>query len=218
AFPLAFAWPFFSPQGRRPLFVIMLCCAGLHLILWSLTFQYARYLVPVLPLLSIFGPGLLLTTNQRAAGLKRILLFVGVVIQLPLASLMFWNIPERYPLNHALGKESDDHILSRAVAGYDAAQYLNGVIRPGEEVLGAGVEYLRFYLRAPLQSLAEASKGQGLHPVPEMTSTTEVAATLERLGYKYAITLLADLKNPPDYNRWLQLEFRSRFETEVYRD
>ena len=218
AFPLAFLFPVWTRGWRSPLVGVLLCGAALHLMIWATSFQYARYFIPGLPLLAVLGCAVFIRNSAPGIGWHRALLFLAIVAQAPLASTMFWNVFERFPIDHALGKETDDSLLARTVKGYNAAKYINSVSRPGEQVVGIGLENVRFYLNAPLQSLAEAPLGQKLQDIGKANSPSELAAMLRGLGYKYAITSLSDLDQPALFYRWLQPEFRQHFEKEVYRD
>ncbi len=194
---------------------ILMASVALHATTWALSFQYGRYFIPALPLIAVLGCSVFLDASPRWS---RVMLFIGVAIQVPIASLMFWKIPERFPLGYAVGSESEGAFLSRAIMGYDGAQFINNNIRPGEKVLGIGMENLRFYLKAPLLTLGEASRGQELRDLAETRPDAELAGTLERMGVRYVITPLTDLQKPQEFYPWLQAEFVRRFETHVYRD
>jgi hypothetical protein len=218
ALPFAFIAPFWQSRFRAPVMAVLLCCIGLFFVLWALSFQYGRYFVAALPLVTVLGSALFLSVPSPFLKLNRILLFTGVLIQAPLASLMSWQISDRVPLGYALGRETDQNFLSRAVPGFAAAQYVNRVIQPGQRVLGIGLDQLRFYLNAPLDSLGEASRGQVLHGLPEVKEDSAIAGALSKVGIAYIITPLADLRKPAEYYPWLQSRFVDRFETQVYSD
>jgi len=212
AFPLALL--VFRPLGLRG---VLWSAVGLHFISWAASFQYGRYFVPALPLLCILGCGAFFLT-QSTLRWNRILLFIGVLFQVPIASVIFWNIPERYPLEHGIGREAAENLLERGLPLYGAAKHLNAKVQPGEKVISAGGENVRFYLDAPLHTMGEAARGQELLTLSGLKPDRELAAGLIRSGFRYLLIPLAELRNPAPYHPYFQPEFLRRFGSQVYRD
>ncbi len=144
---------------------------------------------------------------SRARWLRRInlaclgLIFVAQTAAIP---IQFWQIPERLPLKVALGSETTEAFLSRAIDAYPAAQYINRTFRPGEKVVGFGVEQVRFYLNARMASPRLDDLKQWQFDIPAPT----LAAYLFANGYTY---VLAQRPNPPKY--YLSQDFLNRFST-----
>src|SRR5205085_2994704 len=118
-----------------------------YLVLLSYTLPIPRYYIPILPVVIVLVPATVLYVS-RARWLRLInlacfgLIFVAQTAAIP---IQFWQIPERLPLKVALGSETTEVFLSRAIEAYPAAQYINRTFRPGEKVVGLGVEEVRFY-------------------------------------------------------------------------
>lgn len=148
--PLAVA---IAPRLRkRHLFI--LGSVLLYSVAWAFTAQYGRYYVPVLGLAAACVIG----ACRRIAGLSRpaaVLIFVVSGMQVVAVPPLFWAIRERIPVKVALGVETREAFLLRAMPQVAAVQHVNQVIRRGASVLGIGVDSLRFYLKAPLLSLIE---------------------------------------------------------------
>ena len=113
---------------------------------------YGRYYVPILPVVVVLGIASVIDIPS-VTWLKRfslVCLGAVLVMQAALIPVMFWNIPERVPISVAMGAESQETFLTRALPMYQAVQYLNRNCLPGAKVLGVGVEQIRFYLKNPL--------------------------------------------------------------------
>jgi 4-amino-4-deoxy-L-arabinose transferase-like glycosyltransferase len=199
------AWRVFA--GRRVLFLI----AGCYLVLWAFNVQYARYYIPLLPvvcLVTVAAVSLL----SLARPLRRFhVALAGLVLvaQVCLHSLQYWNIPDRVPVLFAFGRESEEAFLSRALGGvYDAVRHLNGVLRPGEKVVTGGADPMRFYLDAPLASFSETfelKKICGSLPPPQL------AHSLTENGYTYL--LVSGPIDPKRGEPFSTPEFLRRFTT-----
>lgn len=168
-------------------------CLGLALVsaaVWGLLFQYARYLVPVLPLIVVIVATVLLATaDPWARRLNVSLLGVVVLAQFLATPLLFWNVPERFPTRRALGIETAEAFVSRALPGYEASRYLNRVVVPGEWVIGIGFANVRFYLDPPLVSGETA----GSLTFEGEASPRALAAAMSERGYRY---LMVDTRSP----------------------
>ena len=213
AFPFAFI--FLAKSGPGVVRVVLLAIL-VHFSFWALSVQYGRYFLPELPLAVLAGTGLLI--DRFSVRWNRLLLFMGVLAQVPIASIQFWQIEERYPLEHALGRESYDQLLDRGLSGHAGARYVNSVIKPGERVLGVGIEQLRLYLKAPVHTLAESVQGEELKMLAAMGPGPKMAAALVRFNFAYVLAPVNELKNPASFYTFLQPEFLSSFTRTVYRD
>jgi hypothetical protein len=157
--------------------------AVLSAMVWGVLFQYVRYLVPVLPLivLVVVATVLHVSSDPWARRLNLALLGVVSIAQFAVTPLLFWNVPERFPVKRALGMESAEAFVSRALPGYAASRYINRVISPGERVIGTHFANVRFYLDPPLAS----GETGGLLASNDQGSPRELAAALVKRGYAY---------------------------------
>ena len=176
--PLVVLWLALSGRHGRPLAVAAL----LSVVVWGLLFQYARYLVPALPLVvAVVATVLLATRDPWTRRLNLAVLGAVVVSQFAVTPLLFWNVPERFPIKRALGFETAEAFVSRALPGYAASRYLNRVIAPGEKVIGLHFANVRFYLDPPLVSLETVS----VLGFPDAPSPHALAAAMLERGYVY---------------------------------
>jgi 4-amino-4-deoxy-L-arabinose transferase-like glycosyltransferase len=212
AVPFALTFIFRGRPAQRA----VLAAIALHLTAWAFTFQYARYMIAVFPLLALMGCAVFLGESAGFLRLNRVLLFCCVLAQASIAPTLFLNIPERYPLQRALGLESEENFLARALPGYKAATLLNGVVKPDDKILGVGTEYLRFYLNAPLYTQAELKPFElykdGIGPPHAL------AAWHNRNGFRYVLALQSDVQHPAPFYPFLQPRFLEQFGKQIYRD
>src|SRR5262249_11189 len=149
---LVFAWKTFS--GRRALLVFL----AAYLAVWAVNVQYARYYVPLLPVVCAIAAAAAWSLSERRP-LGRAAFGIGArgpAAPVPLPFLQYWNIRERVPLPLAVGTESREAFLSRALGGvYDAVQHLNSSAGPGDRAVTGGADAMRYYLKIPLASLGE---------------------------------------------------------------
>jgi hypothetical protein len=144
---------------------------------------------------------------------NRALLLAGVLAQTPVASVLFWNIPERFPVALALGRESHESFLARSLPESNGARVLNPITKPEEKILGVGVENARFYFDIPLYTQHYID--------PEATglkNPTDLRNALVRDGFAYIVAANAQLNDPPSILPYLQPAFLEPFGEEVYRD
>jgi hypothetical protein len=177
-------------------------------------------MIAIVPLLALMGCAVFLNEPAGFQPLNRILLFGCVLAQALIAPTLFVNIPERYPIQRALGLESEESFLGRSVPGYKATTFLNGVLKPGDKILGVGAEYLRFYLNAPLYTQAELNMDRkpfelykaGIGP------PFALAAWHDRYGFRYVLASLGDVQKPAPFYPFLQPQFLEQFGKRVYSD
>jgi hypothetical protein len=145
--------------------------------------------------------------QESALRFVRVIILVVVVTQPLISSVQFWNIPERFPLRVALGLESREAFLRRALNGYRAALYLNQVSRPDEKVLGAGTENLRFYLRSRLETLSISLLDSPVRILAVMAPGPELLAELKRAGFRHLLITRDSLQKPTEYVSYLDRSF-----------
>ncbi|HEY2381322.1 MAG TPA: glycosyltransferase family 39 protein [Terriglobia bacterium] len=205
---------------ERRIVGVLAAAAAFYLVIWSFTFQYCRYFTHILPIVCILGAATVFHIGARGlAGKARLAcLGLGLLMQFPATPVQFWNIPERYPLRVALGLETREHFLDRALAGYTAAQHLNAMAKPQDRVIGAGVEQVRFYLNAPLETLEESTLHTRLREVAGAPPNEALLANLRDYGFSYILATKEALQNPSGESPYLQPEFLSRFATVEFSD
>ena len=208
AFPLALGYLWRGTLPQRA----VLAAIGVHMTVWAFTAQYARYYISVLPFVAVAGCAIFIAGQSgRVLLLNRALLLAGVLAQTPVASVLFWNIPERFPVDRALGRESDEGFLVRGIPGYTSVRFLNGLWKPGEKILGVGVEQLRFYFEGPLYT-------QHYLNVADFETLADLRTALAKDGFVYIATTRLALENPAPWFGYLQPEFLERFGERLYSD
>jgi 4-amino-4-deoxy-L-arabinose transferase-like glycosyltransferase len=208
------------PLLRRTEARIVGAVAAIYFVLWAETFQYGRYYLVILPLFTVLAVGGLEMANRNrlTTFVYHTALMLLLIQQFMILPIRYWNVPERFPVDRAFGLESSDSFLARALGGYRATALINQSIRPGNKVLGMDTEYLRFYLDAPLESLAEAPVDRELRTLGDMEGSLTLARKMSELGYSYLMASHASLKNPPGYYPYAQREFLAQFARLIYSD
>jgi len=198
-----------------------------YFLAWAYTFQYSRYFVAILPVVCVLAAATALSADSLAfpkiAG--HLCLALGLIAQFPTTPVEFWNIPERFPIRMALGLETREHFLDRVLVGYAAVRHLNSVVKPPERVIGVGVEHIRLYLNAPLETRADGTLVSKLSDVAGMPPDQALLTRLRNSGFTYILTVRTALLNPTDEYPYLKDDFLTRFaaidfmdaETVVYR-
>lgn len=146
--PLALLRP--TRPRRMTLWLIGFCLVGF--VLWALGVRSGRYYIPLMPVFVVLGVAAVvhLSTVRPLAWFNGLVLGVALISQAAITPLQYFHIPERYPYRLVFGQETTDAFLQRALAPYRTVQHLNSIIKPGERVVGAGVESIRYYLNGTL--------------------------------------------------------------------
>jgi hypothetical protein len=209
---LAFPFAILLFQIRRAA-AVLLSMAAIYFVLWSYTFQYTRYLVPVLPVICVLGiaTAFYFDSDGRWSTFRKGILAAGLIMQFPSAPVQYWNIPERFPIRLAFGRETRDAFLNRALVGYTAAIYLNGITRSSDRVIGVGVEQTRFYLNAPLETVAQATLHSKLREVVGKPPDRALLETLLSDGFTYLLITRDALQIRDEAYPYLTNEFLNRF-------
>jgi hypothetical protein len=146
----------------------------------------------------------------------RMVLLLLVVAQASLLTFMFHDLPERFPVRMALGLESREAFLDRALVGHKAARHINSAIRPGQRVLGVETERVRFYLKPPIDVASEALSD---HPLATLSGTgEELANGLARHGFAWVLATHTAMKNPRPWHPYIEKDFLTRFATLEFDD
>jgi hypothetical protein len=183
--------------ARRPAVRGLAGIAGASWLAWAYGYQYARYFVPALPFVIVLVVGTVLHCSPPGWMRRGNLALLGLIVvaQLTIGPLLFWNIPERFPIALAFGREAPDAFLARALPTYPAARFVNHHIRPGEKVVGVRCQNLRFYLDAPLL----AGWSADLADVIGASAGGEAGRMLAERGYRYIIVDGRHARAPHDF-------------------
>ncbi len=202
---------------------LLAAAAIAYVTLWGLSFQYARYYLPILPLvvaLAISG-----VLEWSASGWPRKLnlamLWLVFVTQGLMVPTVFGDTVTRNPVQLIFHQLSEKEFLGRALMSYRAVEFVNRVTNPGDWVIGEGVDSARYYLEPQLVSVNETKALRDLIAAP---TDEDLATILTQKGYRY---LLVDrfvnaaeprsrLLRPSFLERFATLEFRYNYH-EVYR-
>ena len=98
--------------------------------------------------------------------------------------MAFGNLLVRNPLPLILHMRSEVEFLRRALPPYSAMEYINTVTVPGDWILADKLDWLRYYVRAPMVSLAESKRLQRL---TSRKDDRTLASSLARSGYRYLV-------------------------------
>jgi hypothetical protein len=171
-------------------------------------------MIPALPFLAVVGCGVFLTVSSGIPmRLNRALLVAGLLAQMPVASVLFGNIPERYPVAHAFGLETRESFLERGMPPYRAVKFVNATRKPEEKSLGAGVEPARLYFDGPLyaESVVDMASFKG-------DVLAQLHDSLVRQGFSTIVVMNYHLKEPLEVYPFLKQDFLGRYTTRVYAD
>jgi hypothetical protein len=193
---------------------------AIYFLAWAYTFQYSRYFVPILPVVCVLAAATAFSADSfpfpKIA--IQLCLALGLIAQFPTNPVQFWNIPERFPVRMALGLETREHFLDRTLVGYGAVRHLNTDLKPAERVIGVGVEQIRLYLNAPLETLADASRVSKLRDVVGMPPDRALLKSLRSSGFTYILTTRTALVHPTDEYPYLKDNFLADFATIEFMD
>jgi len=197
---------------------ILFTTVVVYFLAWALTFQNVRYYVLILPIVSVLGAASLLyfSGNVWTGLLCRVCVGTVLVVQFLPTSMLFAT-EDRFPIKLALGLETNEHFLKRSLAIYAGAEHLNTLLKPGDRVLGVDVEDSRFYLEAPLETLADSTLNTVLRAGSSL-SGERLLYTLTQSGFAYVFATHRSMKDPPVWLPYVKREFLDHFATVVFSD
>jgi hypothetical protein len=88
--------------------------------------------------------------------------------------------------------------------------HLNKLVGSNETILGAGVEPVRFYLNAKLETLGISLRDSGVRRIADRQPNPELAAEMKALGYQRIFAQRSELKNPGPWYPYLNADFLRR--------
>src|SRR5206468_6360805 len=130
---LAIAAPLCATRLTRRLLVPLLVVAGCAVVIWFVVAQYDRYLLPIMPALSVMAAVSLLSiltfARVRALPWLSALVIIGILAYAGLTrgvdARSHFQIAEGYPFAMALGREPREKLLARSFGPYAAMAYIN---------------------------------------------------------------------------------------------
>ncbi|HUF18196.1 MAG TPA: glycosyltransferase family 39 protein [Thermoanaerobaculia bacterium] len=176
-----------------------------YVAIWTVSFSYARFFVPIIPVLVALGVASVMVVTRGRIWLAQsmlILIFAGQALSMP---VQFWMASDRIPISNAMGVESDEEFLARVHRGYPAVSYLNQNGRPGDAAIGVGIERVRYYLRMPFHSWRDVPE---VRQISHISDEKELALQLESRGYDW---LIIDQAEPHRNETYLSPEFLECF-------
>ncbi len=199
---------------------LLLITSFIYLLLWAYSFQYVRYYVPILPVISILGVATVFHFSELPllGTINRVCLMLALIMQFPTTSIQFWNIPERFPIAVALGRETREHFLERALGGYATVKYLNEVTKAGDRLLGVDVEQFRFYLNVPLETFAGSTGGSVSRTAAGMSPDERLLRRLKEARFSHILVRRGALKDPPAWYPYLKPDFLDQFTVMEFSD
>ncbi len=194
--------------------------AAIYFLMWAKTFQYGRYYIVVLPVIAVLAvAGVeIAASNRLARTIHGAALMILLILQPTVLSIKYWNIRERFPVEFALGLESRESLLQRALGGFPATAVINKAIAPGQKVVGVDTENLRFYLKPPLESLSESPLNSKLRTAGDTPGGEDLRRALSDMNFGYILTSRAALVHPPAYFPYLAQSFLRDYTWRVYAD
>jgi 4-amino-4-deoxy-L-arabinose transferase-like glycosyltransferase len=211
---------FFLPRLGRAVGLIVAAAAA-YLIALFYTMQYARYYIAILPAVAVLGIATVFAsefTKSKGRWILEGCLIIAIVSQFPAFTTQHGMIAERFPLDVAFGRESREDFAGRTIPGYASALFINRTGSPNERILGVDVEYLRFYLNAPVVTMPislfddPSRKLSGMKPGPEL------ATAIRQAGFTRLFVKTARLQDPPSYYPYLDRAFLKSYATLQFTD
>ncbi len=208
-----------SAVGRRAAILLAVCLV--YIACLAFIMQYGRYYIPVLPVVAVLAVvPLVHTVKKWLQGVNLVLLGVVVAAQVALSPLMYWNIPERFPIKMALGLKARESHLSRSLMLYPPVQFLNKKVEPGHKVVAVGGETGRIYLNAPMTTPFDTE----LEQIVARSTPTTLASHLIQGGFTYLLvnrtswqsTLPLSYLSEPFLSQFTTLEYTTN-NVRVYR-
>ncbi len=220
--PWLYGW---DPQDRKDRslnLMLFIACLAAMAMLFSFGAN-ARYLMPLFPLLSVLAAqnveslSRFLFQWRRFLGIAFVILGVVNIFSTRLAfTVRWWEIPERYPFQIWLGKETRDQFINRILPVKGAFEYLDqlGIFK----VLSVGNE-LRLYTDSEIYGIFFSKEGyETLHSA---ITHDELANNFVRGNYDYILVYPPEQEHRPEvytspalneafFDRFTRLEYSQK--------
>ncbi len=189
-----FPWFYFaSTSEEKKVIPSIYAILGIYFVLWFVIGQDIRYLLPIVPLMTILAAKNLLdawnflkqTLPGKPAVIARNLGILVYFICIGVLDTSFnTSLPEHFPIKYALGLESKDEYLNGSIGVYDSLQFLNALDQPNTKVLSIGNEY-RSYCNMDLYTWQTSYPARLL--VYHTSDAQSLYASLTQQGFKYIL-------------------------------
>ncbi len=226
--PWVYGWQSQDRKQHGNLLALLFACLAALAMLFSFGAN-ARYLMPLFPLLSVLASqnleslGRILFRWRRFLGVAFVILGAVYVFSTRLAfTVRWWEIPERYPTQLWLGRETQDQFINRILPVRGAFEYLDS--QGSFKVFSVGNE-LRLYTNSQIYGIFFSKEAyETLH---NATTADELAQNLAEGNYDYVLVFSPEQDHRPDvytsealnavfFERYTRLEYNQRG-VEVYR-
>ena len=192
-----------------------IACCGLAALAWWKTFNDARYLAPLLPLLAVWGAaGLVAGGGGRGAPrwLMRlmVLLLVASNLLAPArpghsAGAMGLLGELMDPMAYVLGRESRATYLARAFPPYATVAFANRELPPGSAVLFIG-ETRGLYLNRPFRANTAHDRTEIVNYVATSRDLPNLLQKLHADGFTHVLVSRPELRRLQAYGPYLYFE------------
>ncbi len=193
ALPLFVFLPSLNKSVKKTGLLLLLASIIMVWIMLLVNNALMRYAMPIFPWLSICAAlnieGFLDWLDINSSKLAKFALTLPVFLllfssRLPLIVRMYDNLPQRFPINYFLGRESKEQFLSRNLPVYEAFQFIDAQEGTGHKVFSVGNEF-RLYSKARIDGIYDVKELS--ENVARIGSASELAGLLERSGYDYIL-------------------------------
>ena len=199
---LALPWIYLSHFKReRNLLAWMLAGTIAGTILWFGIGQHLRYLLTLLPFCALFSAlnleamWLTISRHIRVRQFRTIVLLIvalSYVTATRLTHTLWTSLPERYPFQVALGLETPQAFLSRALPVYNALHFLDQQEDGKHKVISVG-NYSRVYTRARIFGVPSTSCG-----TCDIEKLSKEEAKFTQQGFDYLLVNRGFLRDKPE--------------------
>jgi hypothetical protein len=210
----------FLPRSRTTV-TLAVVVLGQYL-LWFLTAQYIRYLLPTLALLAVMlgagFAGLLIMLGNQFGKVRRVGLpvVVGSLIAALSTSLLFFvagisGRPGGLPVALVLGQQSQEAFLVSTLRDYELLRRLDRLVPPGTPVGALTTATAQLYTHAIV-----LTQFTDLPELLTASSETELFSALDREGVQFVIVDRPSLPPAWESSLVLQPDFLERHATTVF--
>lgn len=152
-----------------------------------------RYTLPTFPWLAVCAAlnleGVYTSLRNRNSKWGIAVLAMTLVVyvfstRLPLITRIHDNLPQRFPLNYFLGRESTEDYLSRTLPVYDAFRFIDSQPNGPHRVLSIGNEF-RLYTNSRIDGVYDVVEAHNMIATAE--SPVDLAHSIQAIGYDFIL-------------------------------